>query len=120
VLEQQDSLRHSFAEPAEAVVEPRNSLHESSAEPAEAPEPAEAEVVELPRRRALPFGAKPKAAFTLRLDPERHLRLRLASAITRCSAQHLVTGALDDFLNSLPELEGLAERVPAEAGKRGR
>jgi predicted RNA-binding Zn ribbon-like protein len=48
------------------------------------------------------------------------LRLRLASAITRRSAQVLVTAALDDFLNSLPELEALAERVPAEAGQRGR
>jgi hypothetical protein len=108
VIEQQNSLRESFAEPAEPV------------EPAETAEAAKAEVVELPRRRALPLGAKPKAAFTLRLDPARHLRLRLASAITRRSAQNLVTAALDDFLDSLPELEELAERVPAEAGQRSR
>jgi hypothetical protein len=81
---------------------------------------AEAEVVELPRRRAAPIDVKAKAAFTLRLNPERHLKLRLASAVTRQSAQQLVTAALDDFLNSLPGLDQLAERVPAEAGQRSR
>jgi hypothetical protein len=91
------------------VVEQQRALRESF---------AEGEVVELPRRRAAPASIKAKAAFTLRLDPERHLKLRLASALTRLSAQQLVTGALDDFLNSLPELEAMAERVPAEAGKR--
>ena len=91
------------------VVEQQRALRDSF---------AKAEVVELPRRRAAPANVKAKAAFTLRLDPERHLKLRLASAVTRLSAQQLVTGALDDFLNSLPELEGLAERVPAEAGQR--
>ena len=91
------------------VVEQQRALRESF---------AEAEVVELPRRRSAPAGVKSKAAFTLRLDPERHLKLRLASALTRLSAQQLVTGALDDFLNSLPELDALADRVPAEAGQR--
>ncbi len=93
------------------VVEQQRALRESF---------SEADVVELPRRRAAPASVKAKAAFTLRLDPERHLKLRLASAVTRLSAQQLVTGALDDFLNSLPELEALAERVPAEAGQRSR
>jgi hypothetical protein len=105
VVAQQRALRESFAprKPAEKPV-PR--------------EPAHADVVALPRRRAAPSSVKAKAAFTLRLDPERHLKLRLASAVTRLSAQQLVTGALDDFLDSLPELEALAERVPAEAGQR--
>ena len=93
------------------VVEQQRALRESF---------AEAEVVALPRRRASPSSLKSKAAFTLRLDPERHLKLRLASAVTRLSAQQLVTGALDDFLNSLPDLEALAERVPAGAGQRSR
>jgi hypothetical protein len=91
------------------VVEQQRALRESF---------SEGEVVELPRRRAAPASVKAKAAFTLRLDPERHLKLRLASAVTRLSAQQLVTGALDDFLNSLPELEAMADRVPAEAGQR--
>jgi hypothetical protein len=63
---------------------------------------------------------KAKAAFTLRLDPDRHLKLRLACALTRRSAQQLVTGALDQYLNSLPELEALADRLPAEPGTRSR
>jgi hypothetical protein len=100
------------------VVAQQRALRESFAPKKPAAKPADADVVALPRRRAAPSSVKAKAAFTLRLDPERHLKLRLASAVTRLSAQQLVTGALDDFLDSLPELEALAERVPAEAGHR--
>ncbi|WP_436449860.1 hypothetical protein, partial [Enterococcus faecium] len=46
-----------------------------------------------------------KAAFTLRVDADRHLRLRLASAITNRSAQDLVTEALDALLTAIPEVE---------------
>lgn len=53
-----------------------------------------------------------KAAFTLRLDAERHLRLRLASAATNLSSQHLVTQALDSFLLTLPEVDALAAQIP--------
>lgn len=69
-----------------------------------------APVVVLPRARA---GTKAKAAFTLRLDPERHLRLRLASAITHRSAQVIVTEALDALLGAMPEIETLAARSMA-------
>lgn len=55
---------------------------------------------------------KHKAAFTLRLDEERHLRLRLASAVSGRSAQQIVTGALDAFLESLPEVDELARQLP--------
>jgi hypothetical protein len=55
---------------------------------------------------------KHKAAFTLRLDEERHLRLRLASAVSGRSAQQIVTGALDAFLESLPEVGELARQLP--------
>ena len=61
--------------------------------------------------RAAP-GSKGKAAFTLRLDAERHLKLRLACAIDGRSAQMLVTQALDTLLGSMPELAGMAERAP--------
>ena len=71
----------------------------------------------LPKRKAVPAGRK--AAFTLRLDAERHLRLRLACAVTGRSAQQIVTGALDDLLATIPELDTLAARVPAKSGKRG-
>lgn len=56
-----------------------------------------------------------KVAFTLRLDQDRHLRLRLASALHNCSAQVLVTQALDTFLQSLPEVEELARQLPPRA-----
>ena len=54
-----------------------------------------------------------KAAFTLRLDAERHLRLRLATAVTGRSAQQIVTGALDQVLAAIPEVDALAERARA-------
>ncbi len=78
-------------------------------EPAPAPAPVRAR-----RPRALP-GAKGKAAFTLRLDPSRHLKLRLACAVNGRSAQQLVTDALDQLLNGMPELESMAERAPRKS-----
>ena len=63
-----------------------------------------------PRTRAAP-GAKGKAAFTLRLDPERHLKLRLACAVQGRSAQQIVTDALDGLLANMPELEVMAEKA---------
>jgi hypothetical protein len=53
-----------------------------------------------------------KAAFTLRLDPERHLKLRLACAVGRESAQAIVTEALDRYLADLPQIDELARKVP--------
>jgi hypothetical protein len=67
-----------------------------------------------PRPRAA-AGSKGKAAFTLRLDPDRHLKLRLACAVDRRSAQQLVTDALDHLLERMPDLDGLA----AKAKRRG-
>lgn len=60
---------------------------------------------------------KGKAAFTLRLDADRHLRLRLASALRNQSAQLLVTEALDQFLDSLTEVDALARQVGAGQGR---
>lgn len=76
-----------------------------------APAPAVATPVRPRRPRAAP-GSKGKAAFTLRLDPARHLKLRLACAIDGRSAQQLVTDALDQLLANMPELESMAERAP--------
>jgi len=59
-----------------------------------------------------------KAAFTLRVDADRHLRLRLASAITNRSAQDLVTEALDALLGAVPEVEALVAQLPP--AKKGR
>lgn len=52
-----------------------------------------------------------RAAFTLRLDPQRHFRLRLASTLRDCSAQVLVTEALDRFLDTIPQLDVLASNA---------
>ena len=57
--------------------------------------------------------AREKAAFTLRLDAERHLRLRLASAVTNRSSQVILTDLLDEYLASLPEIDAMASRLPA-------
>lgn len=62
-------------------------------------------------------GSKAKAAFTLRLDKDRHLKLRLACAVTGRSAQQLVTDALDQLLADMPELDGMARNAPS-GGKR--
>lgn len=59
-----------------------------------------------------------KSAFTLRLDPERHLRLRLACAMNHRSAQQIVTEALDAFLRGRPDVESLAQQVPLPSTPR--
>jgi hypothetical protein len=66
------------------------------------------------RARSEP-GQKGKAAFTLRLDPDRHLKLRLACAVDGRSAQMLVTAALDQLLATMPELQDMA----AKANRKG-
>ena len=85
-----------------AVVALKPSL--AVAEPAVSPVP-----VPVSRSSALKAGRR--AAFTLRLDAERHLQLRLACTITNRSAQQIVTEALDQFLASQPDLAGLAAQV---------
>ena len=64
----------------------------------------------MPRPRAA-NGSKAKAAFTLRLDSERHFRLRLACAVGGRSAQQIVTDALDQLLAAMPELDTLANKA---------
>jgi hypothetical protein len=66
---------------------------------------------EAPRVRPQAANDSHRAAFTLRLDAKRHLKLRLASTVRGRSAQHLVTEALDRFLDSIPELETLVAQV---------
>ena len=124
VVAQQRAIAETFE--AEAQPEEAAAVEEIAEEIAEievpAPAPirakAPAEVVSLPKRRAPAASQGRKAAFTLRLDGDRHLRLRLATAVTGRSAQHLVQSALDELLATLPEIEALAERVPAAKAKR--
>lgn len=122
VAAQQRAIAESFHEDVEEseVEEPQVEAFAPEAE-VEAPAPApvvplvKAEVVSLPKReprKAAKVEGK-KSAFTLRLDTERHLRLRLACAVTGRSAQQIVSSALDALLETIPEVEALAERVPA-------
>ncbi len=102
VLRQREKL-------AEEITAPEPVAEEAPVEEVRQPVPV-AKVARI-KREAIARG--PKAAFTLRLDTERHLRLRLASAVCNRSAQALVTDALDAFLKSVPEVEELARQLPA-------
>ncbi|MEM6477090.1 MAG: toxin-antitoxin system HicB family antitoxin [Pseudomonadota bacterium] len=52
-----------------------------------------------------------RVAFTLRLDPERHLKLKLAATMEGLSAQALVTEALDAKFAEITDLEALIGRI---------
>jgi len=105
---------HLEAEAEAIEAEPVEVERELEPEPA----PVIQQLVQPKRPRSAPPAAVPatvtaknKAAFTLRLDEERHLRLRLASAVMRQSAQQIVTAALDAWLDQLPEVEAMAARA---------
>ena len=55
--------------------------------------------------------SKRRAAFTLRLDTERHLKLRLAATMQGVSAQSIVTEALDAMLEDIEDLDALVDRM---------
>lgn len=71
------------------------------------PEPSA--VIEMQSSPRMAPGLKAKAAFTLRLDGDRHLRLRLVCAVHHRSAQQIVTQALDEFLTRQPSNVDLAK-----------
>lgn len=89
VVEQQEKLARQFPAPITFEAQP------------------EAVPARLVKPRAAP-GSKGKAAFTLRLDGERHLRLRLVCAVNHRSAQQIVTLALDEYLARQPDNAALA------------
>ena len=105
-VETEDYEEVEAAEPAQPV-----ALQVPVQPVAAAPAPVAPRVA---RPRAAP-GSKAKAAFTLRLDHDRHLKLRLACAVSNRSAQMLVTDALDAFLEAMPEINQLASHVPGRA-----
>ncbi|WP_420853395.1 hypothetical protein [Sphingomonas panacisoli] len=119
VLAQRRQLKEELEAP---VIEAPIDDHQVAIDAPTPPVPAE--VVSIVRRPVSVATAnrlaretrhKAKAAFTLRLDEDRHLRLRLASALSGRSAQQLVTEALDAFLESVPEVDDLARQVPVRA-----
>jgi hypothetical protein len=127
VLAQRHALKQEFEPPVldEAVEDEPEGLIEASAPQPEPEIVAVAVGVDTFEPRPVSVAAagriaratqhKHKAAFTLRLDEERHLRLRLASAVSGRSAQQIVIGALDAFLESLPEVDELARQLPTRA-----
>lgn len=97
------------------VVEQQRELEREFASPETFAPEAFAPVVATPTKtqrtpRAAP-GSKGKAAFTLRLDPDRHLKLRLVCAVNHRSAQQIVTQALDEFLARQPSVAGVSGTV---------
>jgi hypothetical protein len=74
-------------------------------------------VAPAPRSRAVRSARVPaaqagrRAAFTLRLDADRHLKLRLAATMQGVSAQALVTEALDRLLAEYDELDVIANHM---------
>lgn len=117
VLRQIEQLDERFSAPEPVAAPPAPAPMAVTAPPAAPVAPRPALAPAAAERLAREVARKSKAAFTLRLDNDRHLRLRLASAVTNRSAQQLVTEALDAFLESLTEVETLARQV-GPAGNR--
>ena len=114
VLRQREELKARLsATPAPTPATDLAPAPEPVAEPVA--KPVTAKGIRSPKKKlaentAAKAGGK-RAAFTLRLDAERHLKLRLASTIQGASAQQIVTDALDSFLARTPELAALAAQV---------
>ena len=123
VHDQQAEIEERFAavdDAADEEVDETADVYEPEAEAMPPPVQAELPPVHkasapVPPRRSMRArsapGSKAKAAFTLRLDPNRHLKLRLACAVDGRSAQQLVTDALDQLLERMPDLDGLAQKA---------
>ena len=122
VHSQQAEIAGRLAEPADDLSDEGEEIDEtaeiygSDEEPEApahivAPVPLRAPVIRASSTPRSAPGSKAKAAFTLRLDPERHLKLRLACAVASRSAQMLVTDALDALLSSMPELDAMASKA---------
>ncbi len=77
----------------------------------EAPVEAPVQAAAPKRRRRSALARGKRAAFTLRLDADRHLKLRLACTLRNHSAQQIVTEALDQFLGTMPDVESLARQA---------
>jgi hypothetical protein len=125
VIEQRKAIEAHFGEVPELedpiareIVQPEAEAFEPDYQPEPVQPERRADVVSLPPRQPDLSLGRGKAAFTLRLDGDRHLKLRLATAVQNRSAQRIVIEALDAYLNALPELDTLAQQVPARQGKR--
>ncbi len=110
-------------QPQSARVVRMNADVASTSVAAAAPSPVRATIERIAAKLEAPAAERPaaapkkaandsrRAAFTLRLDQERHLKLRLACTVRGRSAQQLVTDALDVLLAQMPEIDSLAAQV---------
>ena len=113
VLVAREALQEEFAEPAPApAAAPQAPPTIASDAPVAVKPVSLATAARIGREAAAKTAKGSKAAFTLRLDADRHLRLRLASAVANQSSQALVAQALDAFLKTLPEVEALVAQLP--------
>ena len=104
----EDEVARRAPAPADSVPETPRDADVPVATPEAAPSRKAA-----PRARA---GTRGAFAFTLRLDPSRHLRLRLASATSNRSAQQILIALIDDYLSSQPEIDAFAAALPGQPG----
>ena len=106
------------------VLVAREALVQAVQAPEPQPEPAPSVVqsvsVATATRLSRETAHKGRAAFTLRLDAERHLKLRLASAMAHQSAQQIVAHALDRLLDTMPEVEALRAQLPPQTLTRSK
>ncbi len=108
----------------EPVAQQPTSEEPVAEQPLVAKQPA-VEALVTASRPATPRAARPRVsagskgafAFTLRLDPERHLRLRLASATSNRSAQQILISLVDEFLAGQPEIAAFAAKLPPAQSK---
>jgi len=98
---------------ADAVMEGPEEKPEEATEDEIEPSPVLAKPRKSKAKKAAKKAAKTgrRAAFTLRLDTDRHLKLRLAATMQGKSAQAVVTEALDALLKEIDDLDALAQRM---------
>ncbi len=123
VVRQINDIAREMGAPKEEVEAPVASAPVSAGIAVPATSPASRRSAKAPARGArrpvlgatkpvMPVASGRKSAFTLRLDAERHLHLRLACAVQNRSAQQLVMEALDRLLDEIPDVARLAASLP--------
>ena len=97
------SAKHVAANDAEGVL--------IQTKPASAKKKASVKTAKKTSAKAKAVQSARRAAFTLRLDTDRHLKLRLAATMHGISAQALVTQAIDAAFAEIEDLDLLVSRM---------
>jgi len=107
-IEETAPLQSAAPAAGKASVSPENQSHDEIVAAAKRARKA----TDAPAARKIATGSSGRrAAFTLRLDTDRHLKLRLAATMQGQSAQALVTKALDHMFSQIDDLDALAQRM---------